>query len=354
MTSPLLTPYRGTTLDLPNRIAMAPLTRTRADDATGAARPVMAEYYAQRASAGLIVSEGIWPHPSGKGGPRIPGLSRDEHIAGWRPVTEAVHARDGRIFAQLWHVGRVNHPVNLDGDTPVAPSAIAISSGQAFTKEGMLDFTTPRALSRAEIGEQVRAFGEAARRAVTAGFDGVEIHGANGYLLHQFLSDRANRRTDDYAEPTRFAVEVVEETVARVGAERVGLRISPDNTKGDVEQSDWPGVYRRLLDALNPLGLAFLHARGGHDTLGVLRSAWQGTLIGNHLGAEGLTPRQGEEMITAGLVDVVAFGRAFLANPDLPERIASGAALNAPRPELYYAPGAEGYTDYPTLATSRA
>lgn len=350
MTSPLLEPYRGKALDLPNRIAMAPMTRTRADDATGRARPVMADYYAQRASAGLLISEGIWPHPTGKGGPRVPGLSRDEHIEDWKAVTSAVHEAGGRIFAQLWHVGRVNHPVNLDGETPVAPSAIAISSGQNYTRDGMLDFTTPRALTLAGIGEQVRAFGTAATRAVAAGFDGVEIHGANGYLIHQFLSDRANRRTDAYAEPTRFALEVVEEVAAAIGPERTALRISPDNNKGDVEQSDWPGVYRRLTEALNPLELAYLHVRGDDALLGTVRSWWDGTLIGNHLGPDPLTREAGEAMLAAGVADVVAYGRAFLSNPDLPARFAAEAELNPPRPESFYGDTLTGYLDYPVLA----
>ncbi|GAA1527712.1 alkene reductase [Actinomadura kijaniata] len=349
--SPLLTSYEGPHLRLPNRIVMAPMTRGRADDVTGVPHPLTKMYYAQRAGAGLIVSEGIWADPLGKGGPGIPGLVTDEQVAGWREVTEAVHAAGGRIFAQLWHVGRMTHPDILRGETPVAPSPVRIEHEQIYTAEGMADHVTPRALTTAEAEGVVEAFAAEARNAVRAGFDGVEIHGANGYLIQQFLGSNTNRRTDRYAEPTRFATEVVEAVTAAVGADRVGLRISPDNPENEIVEDDPQAVYRRLLDAVDPLGLAYLHVieRGAYGALADLRPRWSGTLVGNFNGSEPTTRRAGEEALSAGLADLFSFGRLFLANPDLPERFAAGAPLAAYDPATVYGGGAEGYVDYPAL-----
>ncbi|MGK5553343.1 alkene reductase [Actinomadura kijaniata] len=352
--SPLLTPYEGPHLSLPNRIVMAPMTRGRADDVTGVPGPLTKVYYAQRAGAGLIVSEGIWAAPLGKGGPGIPGLVTDEQVAGWREVTDAVHAAGGRIFAQLWHVGRMTHPNILGGETPVAPSPVRIEHEQIYTAEGMADHVTPRALTTAEAEGAVEAFAAEARNAVRAGFDGVEIHGANGYLIQQFLGSNTNRRTDRYAEPTRFAIEVVEAVTAAVGADRVGLRISPDNPENEIVEDDPQTVYRRLVDAIDPLGLAYLHVieRGAYGALADLRPRWSSTMVGNFNGPEPTTRRAGEEVLSAGLADLFSFGRLFLANPDLPERFAADAPLAAYDPATVYGGGAEGYVDYPALTGS--
>ncbi|MFF5262438.1 alkene reductase [Actinomadura viridis] len=354
--SPLLLPYEGEHLRLPNRIAMAPMTRGRADDVTGVPSPLTATYYAQRAGAGLIVSEGIWPDRLGKAGPGIPGLVTEEQVAGWRPVTEAVHAAGGRIFAQLWHVGRMTHPVTLpDGEVPVAPSAVRITGESIYTRNGRLDHVTPRPMTTAEAEAAVAAFAAEARNAIRAGFDGVEVHGANGYLVQQFLAENTNRRTDRFGGSLngrlRFAVEVVEAVADAVGPERVGLRISPDNPENEIAEETPRETYRALLGAVAPLGLAYLHVieRGAYGALADLRPLWPGTLIGNFNGPEPTSQRAGEEVLDAGLADVFSFGRLFISNPDLPARFASGAPL-APRAEhLEYGGGAEGYTDYPSL-----
>ncbi|TYK50495.1 alkene reductase [Actinomadura decatromicini] len=357
MTSPLLLPYDGPRLTLRNRIAMAPMTRNRADDATGVPSPLTAEYYAQRATAGLIVSEGIWPDALGKGEPGVPGLVTDAQVAAWREVTGAVHAEGGTIFAQLWHVGRMSHPLTLPGGaTPVAPSAVRIESETIRTTEGKVPHVTPRALTTAEVEAVVAAFAAAARNAVRAGFDGVEVHGANGYLIQQFLAENTNRRTDAYggslAGRLRLAVDVVEAVAAAVGPERVGLRVSPDNPENEIAEVDPQGTYRALVAALDPLGLAYLHVieRGEYGALADLRPRWSGTLIGNFNGAAPTTQRAGEQVLDAGLADVFSFGRLFISNPDLPARFASGAPLNDYDTALVHAAGREGYVDYPALA----
>nr|WP_231328600.1 alkene reductase [Actinomadura graeca] len=360
MASPLLHPYEGPHLTLPNRIAMAPMTRGRADDVTAVPHPLTRHYYAQRAAAGLIVTEGIWPDPRGKAGPGIPGLVTDEQVAGWREVTGDVHAVGGTIFAQLWHVGRMSHPLAQPGGaTPLAPSAVRIESEQIFTHEGDLDHVTPRAMTIAEIEETVAAFAAAARNAVRAGFDGVEIHGANGYLFQQFLAENTNLRTDRFGGSLdgrlRFTLDVVDAVVAAIGAGRVGLRISPDNPENEIAERDPRGTYRALVDALDPLGLAYLHVieRGAYGALADLRPRWSGTLIGNFNGPEATAQRAGEEVIAAGLADVFSFGRLFISNPDLPARFATGAPLAPYIPDLVYGGEAEGYVDYPALTAAR-
>ncbi|MEU5881094.1 alkene reductase [Spirillospora sp. NPDC047279] len=354
--NPLLLPYERGTLALPNRIVMAPMTRGRADDTTGVPSPLAGDYYAQRTGAGLIVSEGIYAHPLGKGGPGIPGLVTPAQVAGWREVTGAVHAAGGRIYAQLWHVGRMTHPSVLDGATPVAPSAVRIVGEQIFTNEGLVDHVAPRPLTLAEIEETVAAFAAEARNAIAAGFDGVEIHGANGYLFQQFHAENTNRRTDGYGgSPSgrlRFTVEVVEAVTAAVGAERVALRISPDNPENEIAEEDAQETYRTLVDTLDPLGLAYLHVieRGAYGALADLRPRWSGTLVANFNGPEPTSPDAGENVLDAGLADLFSFGRHFIANPDLPARIASGARLDAPGRGPVYGGGAAGYVDYPPLA----
>ena len=357
--SPLLAPYTSDRLTLPNRIVMAPMTRGRADDATGVPHPLTATYYAQRASAGLIVSEGIYPEPLGKAGPGIPGLVTDAQVEGWRAVTEAVHAAGGRIYAQLWHVGRMTHPVTLpDGEPPVAPSAVRITSEPIYTRKGLLEHVTPRPMTTAEAEALPETFAAEARNAIRAGFDGVEVHGANGYLLQQFLAENTNRRTDRYGGSRegrlRLVVEVVEAVAAAVGAERVGLRISPDNPENEIAEEDPQGTYRELVRTVAPLGLAYLHVieRGAYGALADLRPLWPGTLIGNFNGSEPTTRQAGEEVLRSGLADLFSFGRLFIGNPDLPARFAAGAPLNDYDEDLVYGGGSEGYTDYPTLEAS--
>ncbi|MFF7247362.1 alkene reductase [Embleya sp. NPDC008237] len=355
-TNPLLTPYRHGVLDLPNRIAMAPMTRGRADDTTGVPSEHAAAYYAQRAGAGLLITEGISIHPLGKSGPGIPGLRTDEQVARWREITAAVHDAGGRIFAQLWHVGRMTHPVTLDGATPTAPSAVPITDAPIFTREGLLPHVTPRALTIAEIRDVVAAFARAAGRAIEAGFDGVEIHGANGYLFQQFLAENTNLRTDRYGgspeNRLRLVLEVVTAVATEIGADRVGLRISPDNPENQIRESHPRETYRALVDALDPLGLAYLHVleRGDYDALADLRPRWSGTLIANHNGPTPVDPGTAERLLAAELADVVAFGRLFITNPDLPARIAEALPLAAPPVAHVYGGGARGYVDYPAAS----
>ncbi|RKS79399.1 N-ethylmaleimide reductase [Actinomadura pelletieri DSM 43383] len=354
MTSPLLLPYDGPRLRLPNRIAMAPMTRARADDATGVPHALTKLYYAQRATAGLIVTEGIWPNILGKAGPGIPGLVTDAQVAGWAEVTEAVHAAGGTIFAQLWHVGRMTHPLNLPGGaTPLAPSAVRIESERIYTAAGRVEHVTPRAMTTAEVEATIADFAAEARNAIRAGFDGVEVHGANGYLIQQFLAENTNRRTDRFGGSRegrlRLALDVVEAVVAEVGPERVGLRISPDNPENEIAEQDPQGTYRALVDAVDPLGLAYLHIieRGAYGALADLRPRWSGTLIGNFNGPEPTSRRAGEEAVAAGLADIFSFGRLFISNPDLPHRFATDAPLTPHISELVHGGDAEGYVDYP-------
>jgi N-ethylmaleimide reductase len=354
--SPLLSPYRSDRLRLPNRMVMAPMTRGRADDVTGVPNPLTGTYYAQRAGAGLIVTEGLWPHELGKAGPGVPGLATDEQVAGWREVTGAVHAAGGRIFAQLWHVGRMTHPVTLpDGELPVAPSPVRIENETVHTRHGRLRHVTPRAMTTAEAERTIEAFAAEARSAIRAGFDGVEVHGANGYLIQQFLAENTNRRTDRFGGGPhgriRFAVDVVEAVAAEVGPERTGLRISPDNPENEIAEETPRDTYRALVDAVAPLGLAYLHVieRGRYGALVDLRPRWEGTLIANFNGERPTSLEAGEAVLRAGLADAFSFGRLFISNPDLPDRLATGAPLAYPVQHLIYGGGAEGYTDYPAL-----
>ncbi|MCF2533802.1 alkene reductase [Yinghuangia soli] len=353
----LSAPYQAGVLKLANRVAMAPMTRGRANDETGVPSELASTYYRQRAGAGLIVTEGVYVNALAKGGPGIPGLVTDEQVRGWRPVTEAVHAEGGTIFAQLWHVGRMSHPLSLPtGELPVAPSAVRIDGPQIFTKDGLRDHVLPRALETAEVEQTVRDFARAAERAIEAGFDGVEIHGANGYLVKQFIGDNTNLRTDKYGGSVngrlRFAVELAEAVSAAVGAERVGFRISPDNDENQIVELDPQGTYRTLVDAVDGLGLAYLHVleRGKYGAIADLRTRWSGTLIANHNGPAPTSPEVGARLVADGHADLVALGRLFISNPDLPARIASGIALAPPATENIYGGGAAGYVDYPTAA----
>ncbi|MFJ3881425.1 alkene reductase [Streptomyces sp. NPDC090077] len=348
-------------LSLPNRLVMAPMTRNRAA-ADGVPTPLMATYYAQRASAGLIIAEASTPNAVGQTYPNISAIHNDAHVAGWRRVTEAVAAAGGRMFLQLQHGGRIGHPDNSGGLSPVAPSPVPLP-GTVFTPGGHRPAVVPREMTAAEIRSTVADFAAAARRALDAGFAGVEVHGGNGYLLHQFLASGTNHRTDGYGGPvagrTRFVREVVEAVADAVGPDRVGLRIAPGVTANGMHEEDPEEVYPALVDALSGTGLAYLHvvfADPDEPLFQRLRKQWEGTLIANPaLPWPGPLPADGgrgaaERLLAAG-ADLVSLGRAFLANPDLVERLRTGAALNPLREEgLMYVGGADGYTDYPALA----
>ncbi|MCX4709880.1 alkene reductase [Streptomyces griseus] len=338
-------------LVLPNRVVMAPMTRVRAASG-GLATPSMATYYAQRATAGLIVSEGVQPSPVGQSNPGTPGLYTDEQVASWRPVTAAVQANGGRIFAQIMHGGRVSHP-DTTGLRPVGPSAVA-AVGDVFTPTGPQPAPLPCALETAEVPEHAASYAAAARRAVDAGFDGVELHGANGYLISQFLSTNANLRTDRYggslANRVRFAVEATAATVDAVGAARTGIRLSPGGTFWGVEESDVPELYALLLAELARLEPAYVHLEGTADeeVLVALRRAWPGTLIMNP--SLPMSPKQVERADAdrwLGLgADLISFGRAYLSNPDLVERLRTGAPIAPADEATYFQGGDTGYLTY--------
>jgi N-ethylmaleimide reductase len=339
-------------LILPNRVVMAPMTRVRAA-AGGLATPSMATYYAQRATAGLIVTEGVQPSVTGQSNPGTPGLHTDEQVAAWRPVTAAVHANGGRVFAQIMHGGRVSHP-DTTGVRPVGPSAVP-AAGDVFTPAGPQPAPVPRALATAEVPEHAQSYAEAAHRAVDAGFDGVELHGANGYLISQFLSSNANLRTDRYggsvANRIRFAVEATAATVAAVGGARTGIRLSPGGTFWGVEETGVPELYAALLHELAGLGLAYVHleATVDEEVLLELRRRWPGTLVVNPvvpMGPKQTGRAEADHWLGLG-ADLISFGRAFLANPDLVERLRTGLPLAPADEATYYQGGDAGYLTYP-------
>lgn len=352
-----LAPYDLGRLRLANRIVMAPMTRSRAYGPGQTPTDLMATYYAQRASAGLIVTEGTQPNVVGQGYPDTPGVHSPEQVAAWRKVTDAVHAEGGVIFLQLMHTGRVGHP-SLMGRTPVCPSEVT-AKGQVYTHEGPQDFVTPHELTEVEIEETIADFAAAARNAIEAGFDGVELHGANGYLIHQFLAPNSNHRTDAWGgtpqKRVRFAVDVTKAVAEAIGAERVGLRISPGNPFNDIDESDWADVeatYTALVDAIAPLGLAYLHqleAPEARDLVVRLRKAWPGTFILNPFTGTEPTGPDALNLIEDGTADLIAYGALFLANPDLPARLAAGGPFNTPDSATFYGGDHRGYTDYPTL-----
>jgi N-ethylmaleimide reductase len=342
-------------IGIPNRVLMAPMTRNRAS-ADGRATPRMAAYYRQRASAGLIVTEMTYVSDSGKPYLDMPGLANDAHVNAWRAVTDAVHASGGRIVVQIGHGGRIGHPSILpNGGVPVGPSAIA-ADGHLYTAAGPEAFVTPRALEKREIADIVAEFGDAARRARAAGFDGVELHAANGYLLDQFLRDRTNQRSDAYggdvAGRVRLLVEVVDAVSSVIGADRVAVRLSPFNTYNDIADSTPFETFSHAAAALAPFGLAYLHL-----VLGGAPSVEAASEIALELGARfggplvlngGFTRESAEAAIAEGAA-AVSFGSAFLANPDLPWRLATGAPLNPPDVATFYTGGDRGYSDYLTL-----
>lgn len=370
----LFTPFRLGPYELRNRLVMAPMTRSRAGEGN-VPTELMAEYYAQRAGAGLIVTEGSQVSPQGVGYPDTPGIHTDAQVEGWRRVTDAVHDRGGRIYLQLWHVGRVSHPsMQPGGALPVAPSAIGVP-GELYTGNGMKPFVTPRALETDEIAGIVEQFADGARRAFLAGFDGVELHGANGYLIDQFLRDGANHRTDRYGGSVENRVRFLEEVTAAVvdvwGGERVGVRFSPVAAVNGLSDTDPVAVFAYAAHVLNRFSLGYLHvsealapgrrsseapfvvsSEGGVQprVSPVLRSIFRGAFIANG----GYGGETGNAAIAARQADLVAFGTPFLANPDLPERLRNGARLNQPDRATFYGGDARGYTDYPALETANA
>ncbi|MFF0746102.1 alkene reductase [Streptomyces sp. NPDC004111] len=358
MSSTAFQPFDLAGTTLANRIAMAPMTRSRAG-AGGVPTELVAEYYTQRASAGLIITEGVQPSVVGQGYPWTPGLHSEEQVAGWRKVTDAVHAAGGVIFAQIMHAGRIGHPSLLpDGLTPVAPSAVA-PAGQLFAGEGMVDFTEPRELTPEEIHETVRDYARAARNAVDAGFDGVELHGANGYLIHQFLSSNANLRTDEWGgtpqNRARFAVEAVRAVAAEIGPERTAIRLSPGNPFNDIAEdaSLIPEVYAAVAAGIEPLGIAYLHTvetgPEQREFTAKLREGFSGTYILNPF-TEGPTDHRALALLEDGSADLLSFGALFLANPDLPARLAAEGPYNTPDPSSFFGGTEKGFTDYPALA----
>ena len=349
--STLFSPAQIGSVPVANRIVMAPLTRSRA--AAGNVPHALNEvYYAQRASAGLIISEATQITPQGQGYPRTPGIHSAEQVAGWQSVTRAVHARGGKIFLQLWHVGRVSHPLTqADGGLPVAPSAIQ-PAGEIYTEQGMKPFVTPRALALDEIPALVADFRQAAENAKAAGFDGVEVHAANGYLLDQFLRDGTNRRDDAYGgrieNRARLLREVIEAVLQVWQPSQVGVRLSPTNPFNDIADSTPQASFEAVATQLNAYGLAYLHvvqeAKDGFDYMR-LRQAFRGAYITNG----GYERDSAIAELAQERADFVAFGKLFIANPDLPARLLSNGPYNVPRPESFYAGGSEGYDDYPAL-----
>lgn len=339
-------------LTLPNRVVMAPMTRVRAASG-GLATPSMATYYAQRATAGLIVTEGVQPSLIGQSNPGTPGLHTEEQQASWQQVTDAVHANGGRLFAQLMHGGRVSHP-DTTGTRPVGPSAVP-AVGDVFTPTGPQPAPVPRALETSEVPEHARSYADAARRAVDAGFDGVELHGANGYLISQFLSSNANLRTDEYggsvAHRIRFAVEAVSATVEAVGAARTGIRLSPGGTFWGVRDTEVTELYTALLGELARLEVAYVHleATADEEVLVALRRAWPGTLVMNPvvpMGSKQTGRSEADHWLGLG-ADLISFGRAFIANPDLVERLRTGVPVAPVDEATYYQGGDAGYLTYP-------
>jgi 2,4-dienoyl-CoA reductase-like NADH-dependent reductase (Old Yellow Enzyme family) len=355
MNSPLLTPLRAGAFHFSNRVVMAPLTRCRAS-AGRVPNALMAEYYRQRASAGLILSEATSVDPMGVGYPDTPGIWNQEQVEGWKLVTRAVHDEGGTILLQLWHVGRISDPIYLNGELPVAPSAIA-PEGHVSLVRPLKPFVTPRALALEELPGIIEAYRRGAENAQAAGFDGVELHGANGYLLDQFLQSKSNVRADEYGGPVenraRLMLEAVDAAISVWGADRVGLHLAPKGDGHGMGDENPVATFGYVAREMGKRGLAFLCARdafNGAEFACGLKKAFGGVYIAN----EGFTQETAEAAVREGRADAVAFGKLFIANPDLPRRFELGAPLNAPRPETFYAQGPVGYTDYPALAPEEA
>lgn len=347
----LLSEYQLGAIKLSNRIVMAPMTRSRA--LKNIPNDMMAEYYRQRASAGLIIAEGAPPSPNGSGYPRIPGIYNREQIEGWKKVTKAVHQRDGRIFLQLMHTGRVGHRLNLpEGGELVAPSAIPVS-GRVFTEKGLKEMSLPRMLETQEVRDVIKEFVQAAGNSIEAGFDGIELHGANGYIIDQFLNPKINQRNDEFGgsieNRSRFVLEIVRETANAIGKDKVGIRLSPYGTNN--EMTPYPpeeieNTFKYLAEKLNEIGIVYIHLTHlEEETFHNFRTHFDNTLI--YCGD--LTAQSAENLLKKGKVDLTAFGKPFLANPDLVERFRKDAKLNKPDPSTFYTSGNKGYTDYPQM-----
>jgi N-ethylmaleimide reductase len=342
--------------NLKNRIIMAPMTRCRAV-VNNSANDLMAEYYAQRASAGLIIAEASQISPLGTGYPCTPGIYSDEQIEGWKKVTDAVHAKGGLIFLQIWHTGRATHSSLIGGNTPVAPSAIKID-GKLYTYEGLQEFPTPRALETFEVRDIVKEFVQAAKNAISAGFDGVEIHGANGYLIDEFLKDSTNERKDEYGgsieNRSRFLFEIVDLVCAEIGSDKTALRLSPSGTFNGMSDSNPEEHFKYICEKLNEYNLAYLHImnplegdirHGGVDIkLDTFREVYKGTLVGNG----GYTKETGNETIKSNIADAISFGAIYTSNPDLVERFENDAPLTPINPDTFYTQDEKGLTDYKT------
>lgn len=359
----ILTPTKLGNLILPNRVVMAPLTRRRADN-NNVPTPMMADHYAMRASAGLIIAEATMIDRTGLGYPNSPGIWTHQQIEGWKKVTEAVHAKRGRIFLQIWHVGRYSHPfLQEDGKLPISASALRID-GMITTPQGSQPHVVPRALNLEEIPTVIGWYAKAAENAILAGFDGVEIHGANGYLIEQFLEDGSNIRTDEYGgsleNRARFLFEVLESVIAAIGSERTGLRLSPSNIKSSMSDTDPVKTFSYVINKLNDYKLAYLHLV--EPTLPVdhlphylkevapfYRKIYHGTLISCGF----YTYEKAQATLAVGHADLIAFGTLYIANPDLVERFQAGVPLNEPDKNTFYTPGLKGYNDYPILTNNR-
>ncbi|QTN31044.1 alkene reductase [Akkermansiaceae bacterium] len=354
MPDPLFKSLQIGAFTLANRIVMAPLTRCRSSEGR-VPNELMAEYYSQRSGFGMILTEATSVDALGVGYPDTPGIWSEEQVAGWKRITGRVHEKGGIILSQLWHVGRMSDPFYLDGKKPVAPSAVA-PAGHVSLVRPEKAFEVPRALSIPEIKEVIQQYKRGAENAMKAGFDGVELHGANGYLIDQFLQDSTNRRDDEYGGSVenrmRFMLEAVDAVVSVWGADRVGMHLAPRGDAHDMGDSDLPGLFTKVAEELGTRGLAFICAREdfGNPPLGPkMKEAFGGAYIAN----EGFTADTAREAITSGKADAVAFGKAAIANPDLVERFRIAAGLNEPQPGTFYGGGAEGYTDYPFLETSQ-
>ena len=355
----LFQPARIGDIEVANRVVMAPLTRSRADEVAGdvPGSAMNIEYYRQRSNAGLIISEGTQVSPVGKGYMATPGIYSDAQVEGWKPIVKAVHEAGSKIVAQIWHVGRITHPDLTGGADPVAPSAIQPRT-VAYTRNGKVEMPQPRALSVEDIAGVVDEFRRGAANAIRAGFDGVEIHGANGYLIDQFLRDGANQRSDRYGgsveNRARFALEVVDAVIAEIGAGRVGIRLSPVTPANDLSDSNPQAVFSYLVEELNKRGIAFIHfiegATGGSREVPGFDFAWaRSTFKGTYIANNGYDRAMAIEAVESGKADAVSFGRLFIANPDLVQRLKHDAPLNAPNPQTFYTPGPAGYVDYPAL-----
>ena len=355
MSDPLFHPLRAGAFTFPNRIMMAPLTRCRASEGR-VPNAMMADYYVQRSSFGMILTEATSITPQGVGYPDTPGIWSDEQVEGWKLVTRAVHEAGGQIILQLWHVGRISDPHYLNGELPVAPSAIA-PAGHVSLIRPLKDFVTPRALDISEIPGIVEDYRRAAENAKAAGFDGVEIHGANGYLIDQFLQDSSNKRTDGYGgsieNRARFLLEVTDAVISVWGADRVGMHLSPRGDAHDMGDSQISTVFHHVAGELGKRNIAFICARESYAQP-ALGPSLKRTFGGVYIANEGFTAETAREAILAGTADAVAFGKAAIANPDLVERFRSDAPLNDPDPATFYGDGPAGYTDYAFLETTTA